>query len=181
MIVSLQIDTSQVQGFMDAMPRQIFEANKFAVARATASGHKQLQQEMHGRLKIPKSVWRRWRTARRFRRDTASGVVWLGVNELKAAYAGKLEQNESGSFAGQYYFPGSFIATMKSGHTGIFHRTGVRKKRDGKWWSEIKEDTVNLNLGFEVVDDVARQTQAELGRLFIEKVLELNPYLQGGN
>lgn len=178
MIVSLTIDTRQVEGFMNAMPRQIFEASGFAVSEAVKFGRKRLGDEMHTKLDIPKNVWRRWRTARRYRRNAATGVVWLGVNELKAAYAGKLRQGNAGAYSGRRFFRGSFIATMASGHKGIFKRIGDRKKlANGKWWTKIEEEMVNIDLGFDVAEDVSRQTLAEMNRLFIERVLQINPYL----
>lgn len=181
MIVSLDIDKTRVDAFMDAMPRQIFEASAFAVSEASKRGRTQLVGEMKSKLDIPANVWRRWRTSRRYRRNTAFGVVWLGVNELKAAYAGKLRQADGGAYSGKRFFKGSFVATMKSGHEGIFKRTGDRKKlANGKWWTKIEEETVDVDLGFEVIEDVARQTRIELDRLFIAKVLELNPHLGSG-
>lgn len=178
MIVSLQIDKSQVAAFIDVMPRQIFQASQFAVGKAAKFAQKRLQGEMATRADIPKNVWRRYRTAKRFNRQVASGVVWIGLNQVKAAYAGKIRQDAHGAWSGKRYFDGGFIATMKSGHTGIFKRTGVRGKRGGKWWTQIEEQTVDVNLGFQVANEVADAASAELDRQFIDRVLKLNPYLK---
>lgn len=178
MIASLQLDTRQVENMVNAMPQQIFQASLFAVNKTAAFAQKRLQGEMATRADIPKTVWRRYRTAKRFNRSVATGTVWLGLNQIKAAYAGKMRQDAHGAWSGKRYFDGGFIATMKSGHTGIFKRTGVRGLRGGKWWTQIEEQSVDVNLGFQVANEVATAASAELDRQFIDRVLALNPYLK---
>jgi len=64
--------------------------------------------------------------ARLPRQGEMSGSVWVGWSPIKATYVGRLSQNRrpgGGARAGQHRFPGSFVATMRSGHRGVFTRS----------------------------------------------------------
>lgn len=83
----------------------------------------------------PKPVLAKWRI--KSRRVASNGLVWMGYNPLKSGYIGTLRQEDWGASARSYFFKGGFIATMKSGHKGIFMRGGKTSK-------SINEQKVSL-------------------------------------
>ena len=169
MTFNVTLDSAEVQRVIDGLPSLIFRAQRSAIGDTTAWAKKELQNALAIKTGIPDYVFRRFRV--KTRRDQERGIVWLGLNEVKAAYVGKLSQDATGAFAGQYYFPGGFIATMNSGHTGIFKRKGTSRL-------PLVEQAVNLDTGFEVAAEIASLAGPELRRRFVDKVRELNPHLQ---
>lgn len=168
MAVTVTLDKAEVQRVIDALPQTIFKAQRSAISTTTTWAKKELQSRMIGKTGMPAKVFRQFRV--KSRRDREKGVVWLGVKQVKAAYAGKMSQDVGGAFAGAYYFEGGFVAKMKSGHESIF-------KRLGKSRLPIAEQTVNIDIGLEVAEDVAIAAQAELRNRFAAKVRELTPQI----
>jgi len=151
---------------LDALPKTIFNAQRSAISTTTTWAGKELRNRMQVKTGIPARVFRRFRVKTKRNRET--GTVWIGLNKVKASYVGKLSQDAGGAWAGDYYFGGGFVARMKNGHAGIF-------KRKGQSRLPLAEQTVNLDLGFEVAEEVAREAQIELRNRFADKVRELNP------
>lgn len=53
------------------------------------------------------------------------GSVWIGTKDIKAIYLkGNARQTKAGVRQGSKFYQGAFLATMKSGHLGIFERRG---------------------------------------------------------
>ena len=52
--------------------------------------------------------------------------VWVGTNPLPLAVLGEPKQTKRDVRVGRRNFPGAFVATMKSGHRGVFIRRGSR-------------------------------------------------------
>jgi len=52
------------------------------------------------------------------------GIVFVGTKPVKAIYLGGAKQTATGVSVKGREFPHSFLATMPSGHLGIFHRSG---------------------------------------------------------
>lgn len=165
MITSITIDDAQVQAVINALPSSIFKAEKSSVQQTATFVKNELNSRMATKTGIPGRVFRRFRVKSKNIGD--GKVVWLGLNKVKASYVGRLKQDVSGAFAGQYFFAGGFVATMKSGHTGIFKNRG----------NQLDEQYVNINLGFQVASEVSAEAQQKLKQAFIAKVLELNPGL----
>lgn len=90
--------------------------------------------------------------------------IWIGYNPVHAAYLGRLAQNKQGARAGQHFFPGSFIATMRSGHRSVFHRVSSDKK------SRIKEDAHELLRAEGVVAGERARMSARLADLFSDRL-----------
>lgn len=67
--------------------------------------------------------------------------VWFGLNPISVSSLGRLSQNVMGARAGKHQFVGSFVASMQSGHKGIFKRSyqdgGDRSKREDGQWTEL--------------------------------------------
>lgn len=165
-LINVGLIDEGVQRTLDALPKTIFNAQRSAIATTTTWAGKELRNRMQVKTGIPARVFRRFRVKTRRNRET--GMVWIGLNAVKASYVGKLSQDTGGAWAGEYYFAGGFVGRMKNGHAGIF-------KRQGKSRLPIVEQAVDLKPGFEVAEEVAVQAQIELRNRFAAKVRELNP------
>jgi hypothetical protein len=67
--------------------------------------------------------------------------VWFGLSPIAVSALGKPKQTDIGVRVGKHQFIGAFIATMKSGHSGVFKRKhasgGKRSKRSDGQWTEL--------------------------------------------
>lgn len=173
MIMSLTLDDKALQSVIDALPRQVFNAQRSAIGTTVTFARKELQKRMIAKTGIPARVFRRVRI--KATRRPESGSVWLGYNPVKATYVGKLKQDPAGAFAGDYFFEGGFVARLQSGHVGIFKR-GTELTRNLK--VELVEQTVDLGIGVDVAEEVYGLAQIELRRRFTERMRALNPHLE---
>jgi len=55
---------------------------------------------------------------------TLQGELWMGINPIRSGYLKPLRQMKRGARARSHFFEGGFVATMASGHRGIFQRSG---------------------------------------------------------
>lgn len=165
-LINIGLIDDGAQRTLDALPKTIFNAQRSAISTTTTWAGKELRNRMQVKTGIPARVFRQFRVKTKRNRET--GMVWIGLNRVKASYVGKLSQDTGGAWAGDYYFAGGFIARMKNGHAGIF-------KRKSQSRLPLAEQTVNLDLGFEVAEEVAVQAQIELRNRFAAKLRELNP------
>lgn len=147
------------------MTRAIRNTKNRAITATMRSAREDLKAKMPIKANMEATIFKRFRIKSKRWRD--SGVVWMGLNEVKSGYVGELEQIESGSYAGHRFFRGGFVAEMASGHEGIFQRI------NGNQSLPIKEETVNLNIGFEVAVDVARQAERELKQRVVDGLLSI--------
>jgi hypothetical protein len=159
---------------LKALPRDIFNAQRSAERDTVRFAKNQTQNRIIERTGVPARVFRRIKGRIRTKNTQKLGVVWLGFNEIAAAYLGRLQQTRTGARAGKFFFEGGFIATMKSGKKSAWYRTGGITNT-GK--PEIKEHTAEINVGYEVMADVAKLAEIELKAKFREHVLRLNPHL----
>ena len=119
-------DKGKVATWFKLMPKQIDRASRLSINQVTNELHKRLGGE------IPKVAgttivgYRRVRAkkklARSGRQKVKRGVTWMGTMEIPAKYAGRMRSEGSDAWAGKYFFQNAFIATMKSGYTGVFYR-----------------------------------------------------------
>jgi len=178
-LINVTLIDEGVQKVLDGLPKTIFAAQRSAISTTTTWAGKELRNRMRVRTGIPARVFRRFRVKTKRNRET--GTVWIGLNRVKATYLGtessdketgkksyKLVQTKTGARAGKFFFEGGFVAAMNSGHAGIF-------KRKGQSRLPIVEQYVDIDLGFEVAEEVATQAQIELRNRFAAKVRELNP------
>jgi len=166
---SVSLDDKAVLGVIDALPKTVLRAQRSAVSTTTTWARKRLQSRVIAKTGIPSRVFRRFRIKSKRKRET--GVVWFGVNPIKAGYVGKVSQDVGGAFAGDYYFEKGFVASMRSGHRSIF-------KRKGKSRLPIVEQVVDIQAGVDLAEEVAREAQQQLRERFIAKMRELNPHLE---
>ena len=155
---------------IDALPRDIFRAQRSAEFDTVRFAKKEAQGRMVERTGIPAHVFRRIKGRVRSKNTEQYGVVWLGLRDVAAAYLGRLEQTPAGAKAGAFFFPGGFVATMKSRHKSIFLRRGPDRL-------PIDEQNQEISVGHEVMQDVARLAEFELKRRFADKVRQLNPHI----
>lgn len=115
-------------------PGQIGRAAQTA-SRRTADFYKgRIATELAADTRLKRSILSRYRLYAGKSKTGDGARVWLGFGQVKAAYVGPLRptlaegQNQAsydwGASAGDYLFPGAFVARMKSGHKGIFMRRG---------------------------------------------------------
>jgi hypothetical protein len=78
------------------------------------SKEKQIQQKLiRKRLKVIKAS-----------KSSIRALVTVGLYRTRAARLGTMRQTKIGAKAGKHMFKGAFIATMPTGHKGIFRRKG---------------------------------------------------------
>lgn len=158
---SVQLDTSEVDEFNRAMPREIFNATRSAIRTTTTWAEKELEKRMAESSGIPIKVFKVFRVHSKASIET--GRVWFGFKQLKPRYVGNLQQEETGASAGTYFFQGGFVATMRNGKESIF-------KRKGRARFPIQEQFVKLPQADQITSDVKEQAQQELITRFTAKL-----------
>lgn len=126
-------DLKSVSDFLLALPREINLAKTRTLRKEVKWVATQLQRKLAEENDMPVSVFKRSaKSSRGFRVRTNTirngdtfGQVWSGLNRVKAGYIGKPRQVKKGAWAGRRrFYKGAFVATLKSGHVGIFERAG---------------------------------------------------------
>jgi hypothetical protein len=117
-------ELASVQGALTATTGQINRAaarslNK-TLSWAGGQGRRILAEESGLALKSLRSRVRIGKASR----DTLRGSVWFGLAPVKAIYAGSARQTRTGVSARGLSYTGAFLATMPTGHLGIFKRRG---------------------------------------------------------
>jgi hypothetical protein len=183
----VRIDDRAVQEYLQTHgPRKVHNALRSAIRTTTTWAEKRLDAQLAAETELPPSVFRRFRVKKKVLGGSSfaaggipeQGRIWEGYNPIQARFAGGLEQSEGGAFAGAYYFPGGFIATMPSGVTSVFKRTGEKRDKDKTWRGKrmlreaIEQQEVKLPQAERIAEDVAREAQQEVLRRFRAKFAE---------
>jgi hypothetical protein len=116
-------------------PKVIRQTITSAMTKTMKRMEKDLETAAAKEFDIPKPVLAKWRI--KSKRVGTNGLVWMGYNPIKSGYIGILRQEDWGASARSYFFKGGFVATMNSGHKGIFMRAGKGRK-------PIREQKVSL-------------------------------------
>lgn len=155
----IRLDASQLDAVIaefDATPKQALAASKRAIRKTAKFGQGRVARAIAGAHGIRQKVLKeRARvTVSKVKADARYGVsayIWVGTVPLRASDVGKPRQTRAGVTVGKHKFPGAFIATMESGHTGVFKRQGIKRVMDegryagtGILRQEIQEQTVTL-------------------------------------
>lgn len=134
----IRIDENNVRRDIKAVTRYLDKTQRKVVPAATVSAlnktAKNAQTDtvraLAAKYRVPQKLLRgvrgkgaRVRTIKANRR-TLTAWISAKVQAIKAARVGKPRQTKTGAKAGQHTYPGGFVATMPSGHTGIFKRKG---------------------------------------------------------
>lgn len=159
--LKIKLDQGDMQRFLNAAPRTIFNAQRSAIRTTTTFADKMMKARMAEATGLPGKVFKNFRVVTHS--NDYRGVVFLGFNPVKAAYAGKLMQEPGGASAGQYYWAGGFVARMRSGHVSIFKRKGARRL-------PLIEQAVELPQAEAIAGQVADIAAEELQRRYLEKL-----------
>ena len=144
--MELKIELGDELSHLEAQLRASVPQINKAVIRALRKTTKWLETHSKREIGIALSIPQRVISNRFFHemqvKDGKRSVnVWFGLNPVSVSSLGRLSQNTIGAKAGKHQFVGSFVASMKSGHTGIFKRVyqggGERSKRDDGQWTEL--------------------------------------------
>ncbi|MCC5809863.1 MAG: hypothetical protein JJU06_05770 [Ectothiorhodospiraceae bacterium] len=146
----------EAQRGLDAYAREAKAAQVRTIRKTTRWAESQLVRAVARASGVPAKVLRgrsggRGRIFRDVNAQDLRGSLWLGVYRVKAGYLGTVRQMASGAKVGSRpIIPGSFAATMRSGHTGIFQRSpnAVRREANNVWGSTelpIDEETLELS------------------------------------
>ncbi len=162
-MINLNIDLDQrdLQRFLNAAPRTIFNAQRSAIRTTTTFADKLIKNRMAAASGLPGKVFKNFRVFSKA--SDQRGIIFLGFNPIKAAYAGKMTQETGGAMAGQYYWAGGFIAKMRTGHESIFKRKGSRR-------FPLVEQTVQLPQSEAIAEQVANEAAEELQRRYLDKL-----------
>lgn len=164
----------RVTSYLQRVERETVAAHRRAVRKTTAFAARELVRNVARAHNIPQRVLTRGRVGRSGRlrtalRDAVAGMrgsVWLGVFPVAYSYLGALRQTATGARAGnRSVIPGAFIATMRSGHTGIFTRARKTVRR-----TEGRPETSPENLP--ILEEMAVLNKS-IGEL--EQILERVP------
>ena len=183
MSVNISVDVKGLDDVIkqfNAVPGQIKRARKRAIKKTVKQivnkGRKAMADEHH----IPQKVLKKsgnygGRVLSSTSRSGAGGSVWFGNNPIKSGYLGRLRDAPShgGAFARDFYFKGGFIATMRSGHTGIF-------ARDGRKRLPISETDVALDRADALIRNIAKESRG-LFKLILQRELNYEVNVRGSN
>jgi hypothetical protein len=173
--INFVIDLSAIEQFQALTQRNIVNAQRSAVRRTVTVSKSALQEKLQAKYNLPMRVFKQHRVKSFLQLVPGTrlehGQVWLGFNAIKAAYAGRLANFGRGAFAGDYYFEGGFVATMSSGHKGIFKRVGRHRR-------PIAEQTVTLQDALGVVQSLVPFAAEQHQGFFVAKLQEYDSRLR---
>ncbi len=162
----LSLELSEYQGILSQFmgtEKQINTASRRAVSKVIDFSATQIGRRIAADEMVPVRTLMSGGSAKRGQRifknkpkpGSTGGSVWVGYNPIRASYLGALAQQRSGARAGRHFFPGSFVATMPSGHRSVF----IRK---GKSSLPIREQSHALSSAHPVVDEVQAKAHQRL-------------------
>ena len=144
--------------YFAAKPAQIQRAARFTANEYTRIVHKEAGSEIPRVVASSVLGFKRVRAKRRLAKARAKrvqGITWIGENEIAGIYAkGRLKKVKGGVMKGRYFFENAFVATMKSGHTGIFTRLSSGKIKQATFPIEAQADGV--------IRDVVRSNEPKI-------------------
>jgi hypothetical protein len=173
--------------FIDAFPKEGGAAARRAInktlgwvnskgLRAIAAEHGIPLKTLRGRRRV---------SMRRATGQSLSGRIWFGLAPIKAVYLGTPRQTKSGVRVGGLTFPGAFIATMPSGHLGVFKRADSLSRRSvGRSAGSqpnlpIVEQTVTLSAARESIRAIFAQVPERFRTVFMQE-LRFGLFIQKG-
>lgn len=167
-MLTLEIDPRElasIQGAIAARPemaaRALVRAINKTITWAVSQGLRAIAKQHDIPLKALTGR-RRGRTRRASRRNM-TGIAWFGTLPVRASDVGTPRQNRLGARAGSHFFPGAFVATMHSGHIGIFKRAGYSRL-------PIKEQVVRLSAASQAIDGVKNDVANRLEITFAQEM-----------
>jgi hypothetical protein len=142
-VITIEVDPRKqaaIQAALNAEPIMAVRALVRTVNKVLNSVRSQGLRAIARAHDMPLASLRRRRRAAvvKASRTDLSGLAWFGTVPVKAGYLGKPRQSRLGARVGQHRFDGAFVATLPSGHIGIFRRRGQSRL-------PIVEQTVQLS------------------------------------
>jgi Prophage minor tail protein Z (GPZ) len=110
-----------------ALPKQAERAEKRAISKTTTKARSELVKDVARQNDITQKVIRQFRSVRKISRSRLTGIAWLGYKPIKASYVGRPRQTKRGARVRRFFFEGAFVATMPTGHVGVFKRKGKER------------------------------------------------------
>ena len=124
-----QQEIDRLSEMYQATPAQVSRVIHRTIKKGLVWLKKRVVADVAGGSLLPRAALKnRFFTSARKRQDYVSGALWIGLQDVEAAYAGRLSQQKAGAKAGKHYFEGSFVAKMPSGHRSVYHSTGKKTK-----------------------------------------------------
>lgn len=171
-------DLAKVPNFLGATQRQIDRASKRTVRKVATSAASQAAREIAAAHDLPVSLLRKrgqpWtrvhlkHAARGIETEGPVSIVWIGVQPIKAIYAGAARQRKDGVRVRGHFFGGAFISRMPSGHRGIFLRRGRERL-------PIDEQKIELDQAAGIVRKLQGAIPSRLSTVFKQEMnYELN-------
>lgn len=112
---------------INALPDQVTRASIFAINRTAewlkSSAAREISAQKRVKLKIIRDRLKITKANKKQLSANISANMWA----LKGKDLGSMSQTPTGAKAGHYTFQGAFVATMKSGHKGIFRRKTIAR------------------------------------------------------
>jgi len=109
---------------LDLTEKQLYAAAYRAIRKTVSWVRTHLAKTLSKELQIVQKVIRQRLRVYMQDRRALQGKVWMGMYNIRASRLGKARQTRTGVSVGRHRFPGSFIATMPTGHTDVFKRRG---------------------------------------------------------
>ena len=155
---------------LNALPRKVARAHVRAARRTLkrtsawtkTQGIRRISHA-HG---IPVGALRRAKRSAinvRVSQSVVGAIVWFGILPLHAIRVGQARKTPEGVRVKDYEFPGSFIATMRSGHTGVFKRKGISRL-------PIQEQSVRLYSAQSALAGLQAEVPAQLGKVYLQEI-----------
>lgn len=166
MNLNVSLDMSAVEQFSTLLPRHIENAQKSAVRTTITFIRAETERQLSTRAGVPRKFLKQYRVKGRTQGGAGrleKGIVWIGYNSIASRYFGKLDQTESGAFAGSYYFERAFVARMPRGMVSVFKRVGTKRL-------PITEQKVELPQTAEISATLQQRAQDEVYRRFVAKL-----------
>lgn len=139
MEIQVKFDAQRIIDRIGAIPGKVVaQALPAAINKVLDRGRTQTVKEIALYYKIKQKLIRARTRSKRATWRQPEARFSLGVLPIRTGKIGVPRQTKRGARVGAHAFPGAFVATMRSGHVGIF-------KRKGQPRLPIKEQTVSLS------------------------------------
>lgn len=165
-MIRIRVEVDNIEGVKVALenwPRQARWALRSSINKNVRWTSRQGLRDIARAHEIPLRVLSRRRRAayRLARAYTLAGSAWFGTASIAASYLGVPRQTKAGARVRNKFFPGAFVATMPTGHVGIFRRAGKSRL-------PITQERVKLDSSLGVLRRLSGLLPARLSQTFAQ-------------
>ena len=118
---------SKITSNINALPDQVNRASIFAINRTAEWLKSSVSREISAQKRIKLKIIRDRIKITKANKKQLFASIAANMWALKGKDLGNMSQASLGAKAGKYMFEGTFVATMKSGHQGIFKRKTAKR------------------------------------------------------